>query len=418
MIFDISLYSSCFILGYVIYKSYEKKSLFNAHLIYWVVTLYTVYMPAFFYYEELTENDTYNMIFLLGNIGAFISLFVVPIRTPVKVVSYGEVRDFSIVIKVLALIYVIFLTLSVLYLIKQYGGIVNALTFSRLDAYLKDGITTGAGFKLLLLVPEICYFLLISLLLNRGQVKFSFVLAMISVIYYVFTANTRLPIIFPLIVFATIYIYKFQYKNIRLILPVALISGMIFVIGFSVVGSYLRNGQLENMELSSKMIYEEVGNRQTNQLGYYEWIKDLKDGLDDNRYDYEYGMGTIAYPIISFVPRAFWSEKPNTSSSNRLTELVYERKIGDGLPIYTFHLVGDGFFQFSWLGALLYPFLYIFLVSFTRNFIALKIPNSEYWQAYFLISCVPFVRAELPMVKVILTVIIVMVVKQLMRIRM
>ena len=102
----------------------------------------------------------------------------------------------------------------------------------------------------------------------------------------------------------------------------------------------------------------------------------------------QYGLGTFFYPVISFIPRAFWSSKPNTSSSNRLTELVYDRKIGDGQPIHTFHLVGDGFYQFAWLGSFLYPFLFIYIVTFMQVKVATHIPHGEYWR-YLLISSLP-----------------------------
>lgn len=387
----------------VLYQSWSKKSLLNPHLIYWMVTIYTIYLPALSYSKSLMDDNYFNFIFLFGSLGGVLGLILIPIRPAVLTSTTLQHRGIHPLILVLALVYGIFLVSSIVSLIISYGGILPALIYSRLDIYLSEGITKGAGWKLLMLLPEVCYYLLIAYSLNKNNVKRSVLLTALVITFYVFTANTRLPIIFPIATLSILYIHKFHAKSIRLLFPAALTLGLAGIMIFSVVGSYLRNGQLENLDLSFNTISAELVNRQDNQLGYYDWIHDLYEDLAQERYPYEYGAGVFYYPLISFIPRSLWHSKPNTSSSNRLTELVYDRKIGDGQPIHTFHLMGDGFYQFAWIGAFLYPFLFIFFVNLMQAKVATYIPNGEYWQVYLLMSSVPFVRAELPVVKLLLT---------------
>ena len=417
VIFSLSLVITICATFCTLYQSWSKKSLLNPHLIYWIVTIYTIYLPALSYSGSLTDDNYFNFIFLFGSLGGVLGLVLIPIRPAVlKSKTLGD-RGIHPLILLLALIYGMFLLSSIASLINSHGGIFSALIYSRLDIYLGEGIKKGAGWKLLMLLPEVCYYLVIAYSLNKNKVKRSVLLTALVVIFYVFTANTRLPIIFPIAILSILYIHKFHAKSIRLLFPAALCLGMAAIMIFSVVGSYLRNGQLENMDLSVSTLSTELVNRQDNQLGYYDWIHDLYEDLAQEKYPYEYGVGIFYYPVISFIPRAFWHSKPNTSSSNRLTELVYDRKIGDGQPIHTFHLMGDGFYQFAWVGAFLYPFLFIYLVSLMQVKVATYVPNGEYWQVYLLMSSVPFVRAELPVVKLLLTFLTILLVYQIQRVR-
>lgn len=417
MIFSLSLAITVLGTIYAIFQSWNKRSLLNPHLIYWIVTIYTIYLPALSYSGALKDDNYFNSIFLLGSAGAFLAMFIVPIRQPIlKSTRVSNKNRLHPIILLLAITYCLFLVSTVFNLIISHGGILQALFYSRLDIYLGDGIKKGSTIStLLMLLPEVCYYILIASSLNTNKLIRAIILTAIIVIFYIFTANTRLPIIFPIAIITILYIHRFHLKSIRFIFPLALSLGILAVMVFSVVGSYLRNGQLENMDLSISQISSEIVNRQDNQLGYYDWINDLYKGLEQGKFEHEYGLGLIYYPVVSFIPRAFWSEKPNTSSSNRLTELVYDRKIGDGKPIHTFHLIGDGFFQLSWFGAFFYPLFFIYLLSLMQSLVARHIPNSEYWQVYILLTAVPFVRAELPVVKLLLTFLIVFLIYNIQR---
>lgn len=389
-------------LAFVCWKSYEKRSLLNPHLIYWGVTVYTVYIPSLSSSSVLRDDYIFNMIFMFGNLGAVLALVLVPIRPAVLYSPYKNVVTHPIIL-LLACVYGFYLASTVINLIVSYGGVLPALVISRLDEYLEGGIKKGAGWGLLFLLPEICYYLFIAKSVNSGRLASAIFFTSLIVVFYVFTSNTRLPIIFPIIILVTIYIHKYHADAIRRIFPGAIVSGVVGIMIFSVVGSYLRNGQLGNMDLTVDSFVEQLSERRSNQLGYYDWIYDLKLGLDTGAFDYEYGVGVFYYPIISFIPRSVWHDKPNTSSSNRLTELVYDREIGDGQPIFTFHVIGDGYYQFSYAGAALYPFWFIWLVARLQLIVARYAPNGEYWQVYVLVSSLPFVRAELPVVLFMLT---------------
>jgi len=98
---------------------------------------------------------------------------------------------------------------------------------------------------------------------------------------------------------------------------------------------------------------------------------------------------------LSLVPRAVWPGKPLTSASNRLTELVYDVKIGDGTPITTFTVYGDGYFQAGYLGvfvgAAAFVLGYSLLLAWMWRF-----RHIEFWRAMVLLHMVTFFRGELP----------------------
>ena len=112
-------------------------NLFNPHIIYWLVTLYTIYLPALFYSEALISDNYFNTIFLLGTLGGVLGLVLIPIRPAVLESKTPKNNKLHFIIFFLALIYGIYLLGSVLNIIYSRGGILSALIYSRLDIYLK-----------------------------------------------------------------------------------------------------------------------------------------------------------------------------------------------------------------------------------------------------------------------------------------
>lgn len=411
MIFNVNLTISLIMLALVILYSIRNKSFYNPHLFYWGVTLYAVLLPARTYYPEIVRDELYNMLYLFSSLGAIAAFFLIPIKPEVALSNNKAKAQLHPIIVVLAMIYLCNLLYSIFSIVYASGGFINALVISRLDIYLKQGIMSGQSIsKIFMMLPEACLFILIGFLIHNRKLLASTTIVTILVTFYIFTSNTRLPILFPLIAYYVVLARVFFPQHIRKLIPLSIVGGLVFVIAFSVVGSYLRNGQIESLNLSQEMIIEEASSRSSNQLGYYKWVYDLYNKLQEGDMSYGYGVEFFLNPVTSFIPRIFWPQKPLTSSSNLLTEKVYEqRKIGDGEPIHTFLLIGEGFWQFSWLGAFILPFLFIFLVTFVAKKIA-NLPYSFYWQAYFIISCMPFVRAEMPLVKSLLILILVYVI--------
>jgi len=383
----------------------RRGSIINAHMLYWGISLYVLYIPGYFYDANLITNEYYNAIFLLGNLGAIAAFFIIRIKPEYKPAMLAHYEVPKHAISIMAIIYGLFLVSSLVNIIWSSGGIVSALVKSRLDLYLKEGITKGTGYDFLLILPQVGYYLLIGKAMETRRFLLAWFLVILLSTYYVFTANTRLPIVFPIIAASVLFIHIKYRQNLSVVVPPLIVAGVVFIVSFSVVGSFLRNGQVESIVGLTDTFMDQVQNRSSNQLGYYQWIYDLYEKVDSNEIDYEYGKALFYYPLISFFPRVFWPDKPLTSSSNRLTELVYNEKVGSGTEIYTFTLVGEGLWQLGYLGAFAFPFLFIYLIDKVMMIIQL-FKFSSFWNIIFIISMMSFVRAELPLVRLMVIVLL------------
>jgi hypothetical protein len=184
-------------------------------------------------------------------------------------------------------------------------------------------------------------------------------------------------------------------------MPVVITLGILFILVYSVFASSIRNGQIHDIADIAENYYEESNKQNSGQLGYYDWVYDLYIKIEEDEIDHDLGAAWFYYSPLSFIPRSLWAEKPITSTSNRLTELVYDKQVGGGTLIYTFTIIGEAYWQFSYLGAFIVPFLLIGMYVLVLRCVS-NLNYSSYWQAMILIEMIPFVRAELPIVQVML----------------
>lgn len=109
----------------------------------------------------------------------------------------------------------------------------------------------------------------------------------------------------------------------------------------------------------------------------------------------EYGMNYI-YMLLTYIPRALWSGKPNTAFEPRFTMLVQGGLTGDAgnASVWTFTAWGEGFAQFALVGVFLNLFLYGYVIRRVRTtarqhpdlllvWLYMSIPMATYLRAGF-----------------------------------
>jgi len=382
------------------YNTAKKGVVLSPHMIYWIVLIYVIYIPNM---GKEAKGFEYDLMYLIANLGGWLacSFYKIPIYCENK---FKKV-PVNIYIYILSSIYALFMLYTIINIIVTAGGVINALEVSRLDSYLTSGILKGRTFELLMLLPTVAYYLLIGKLFETGKFVRSFVLIMLLVIYFFFIANTRLPIIMPLMAFAVIVVNRYKPIDMRLLMPVVLTFGIVFVLVYSVFASSIRNGRIHDIGEIAENFFEESSRQDSGQLGYYDWVYDLYVKIDKDEIDHDFGAAWLYYSPLSFIPRSLWKEKPITSTSNRLTEMVYDQQVGSGTLIYTFTIIGEAYWQFSYIGVFIVPFLLIGMYILVFNSVS-KLKYSSYWQGMILIEMIPFVRAELPIVQVMLNLMI------------
>jgi hypothetical protein len=380
-----------------LYRAWLEGKLLTVPIIAWGMPLALMYYPlATTRAETLACDQPFALLLLSGAVGTAIGLFInrhVEARHEKSSTQPSVIPAW--IIDVGALLYFGFLWISVFGRVQKSGGVIEALTVARLEEFLGGAILEGRSLEVLFILPQILYFIAIGRLMARG--RWAIALAMVATLsaYYVFTANTRLPIVFPWVAFAIVAVQRMPLKRFRVIAPVAAGVATAAVGFIVVVGSALRLGTLESLSESSEGFSDVLRSQATADLGYPDWVKDLQRSVDNGQINPDYGYGWIVLGTLSIVPRVIWPDKPLTSASNRLTELVYGARIGDGTAITTFTIYGDGYFQGMYLGvgiaALFFVCGYGFLLAWMR-----RLCFTEFWSAMVLLHMVTFFRGEVP----------------------
>tara|TARA_Y100000588_G_scaffold65221_1_gene65099 strand:+ start:14285 stop:15541 length:1257 start_codon:yes stop_codon:yes gene_type:complete len=299
-------------------------------------------------------------------------------------------------VKLLSTIFIALLILEVIGVVVSSGGVYSALTRNRLEDYLGGGILSGSFMTLLLLLPKIGYFIRVGFLLETGRKKKAFILISIYAIYFVFTANTRLPILMPIASFIILYLFYFERKKVKRYGVFYAATAILILNILLVLGNSLRGGTAGETKVSSESIIAQ----NTEQLKYPMWINDLVNDIDNGAIDLSHGYSWFITPFVNLVPRILWPEKPLTSTSNILSEKVYGISVGDGKPITTFTLWGEGYWQFKLFGVILATFIFLFVSCFFIMILT-KLKYSGFFVVYFLCNITPFVRAESPIFMVL-----------------
>jgi len=139
-------------------------------------------------------------------------------------------------------IYGIYLFSSVVIPIVKYGGIIAALSTGRLEEYLEGGVLKGSTVGLFMLLPEVLYYFCIGKMLHTKRYVTASLLALLISIFYIFTANTRLPMIMPIMALGIVLVSKISRRWVPLIMPLIMAAGVFGVFSFSVIGNLIRGG--------------------------------------------------------------------------------------------------------------------------------------------------------------------------------
>jgi len=330
------------------------------------------------------------VFWLLAWIGIFLSLFFEPHSKCFRLGDkLNNQQSILWIIRGISMCVLFVMFLQVFEIINRFGGLSMALQRSRVDEYLSGGILRGSLLSgVVYAFFPFLFFYMGALFQERNRVQAISIYALI-IFYLILKAETRLPIIF---VFALPF--YFMYFSMK---PVSRVfwGGVGGTIGAVIFVAFVNFGAMVRSGVGKDLTWDEAFSlgRFTEQLGYRGWVFDLVSHFQNVSFDYCYQW--FVAPLINFIPRAFWSEKPITSSSNRLHELVAGFEVGDGNYITTYTIFGEGYFQLGYLGVVLAPILLVILFRSTV-FLVRNFPGNQVYLVWTLFRYIPFIRAELP----------------------
>lgn len=409
MIFGINFIIS--LLGFIYYtkRTFDRNLLLSPHMIIWGMPILLLFYPALLNQPFYIDNLSFNLIITAGLLGSFIGCFFVKIPNLARQHDeasgeWGKVKVPDDLLRIGAGVYLAYLLFHIIKPVIISKSVIGALSVSRLDQYLSGGILKGSGIELFFLFPEIIYYIFIGLAFNKRKYFKAILLCIVLSLYYIFNANTRLPMIMPLASFIIVYLSRLSRKMLLWLMPIILISGIIFVFAFSVLGNAIRWGQLTSVADLMEGVSMSFKAQNRSELGYFDWLYHFYDAIQLGQVQFDNGAAWCYYGPISIFPRALWPNKPITSTSNRLTESVYNSQIGTGIPITTFTIYGEGFWQAGYFGAFLAPILFMAIYGILINNIQ-YFANTDFWVAMLICQMATFFRGELPIPQFITTLI-------------
>jgi oligosaccharide repeat unit polymerase len=382
-------------------RAWRAGTLVDIHVIIWGMPFLLLAIPSLGADAVLQNDVAFNGVLSAGILGTAIASWLVrrarPLRLPTNLFS-TSIRAREPEPKWLlvgALLYAGYLVGTIAALVVENGGIIAALAVARVQAYLEGGILTGRSTELFFIVPQVFYYCYIGYAIERRRYVSAVGAVLLLCLFYVFTANTRLPMIFPLAALLFVRVGHARRATVRWIAPLLVVAALAGVLVFAVIGNAIRHGNVGVMD----QVVEDLGESTTGvaalDFGYYTWLHDEYAAVSDGSVSFDFGSAWAVLGPISMIPRVFWPEKPMTSTSNRLTESVYGVSVGDGTPITTFTLYGEGYFQFWYPGAFVAPIL--FLVGYALVLRGIRrYRYTSYWTAMILLHMTTQFRGEIP----------------------
>lgn len=179
---------------------------------------------------------------------------------------------------------------------------------------------------------------------------------LLMVISITLIASTRIPVIMNLAIPIAYYHYAVRRIN-KLLLVVIFVAAPVAI----TLLHGLRSGALFAWTVSDRLIAEIVVMKSF----HYLWQQ-----YTDGNIDLEYGANYYYYSPLTFIPKALWVEKPQTSFETRWTLNLFGSLLDEDaqISVHTFTPWGEGLVQFGWLGGMVNLFLYGLILNMTIGF--------------------------------------------------
>ena len=323
---------------------------------------YFILLPPVFIFCIPSALDGFSSLSVLTNFGLLIVflLSLINSKSIYKAFDYKarkiifSHKKLLIIISFFSYLYLFILIYEILNILKT-SSLLAILMNNRLEGYFDDAINKTNAVGTLSFVFSFFYYLKISILYNKKKYFFFIFLILIEVFYLSLTAVTRLSIVFPVVSLLIFLSYNYKLSKKKIVIYAS--SVFIMIIFFMSFSNKLRTGEDVSEITSYSQTIDDLS-RELNYEQYHELVLNYT-----NIYGFEYGYGWYLGAVVNFIPRFIYANKPITSSANRLTEVMSGEPPSMFNPVMTFTLIGDGYYQFSYIGVVINLIVFYFLSS-------------------------------------------------------
>ncbi|MFN3690189.1 MAG: hypothetical protein ACK4UU_04605, partial [Fimbriimonadales bacterium] len=236
-------------------------------------------------------------------------------------------------------------------------SLAEMLTLSAVQVHTQEA-TEGLGALPVILTYLLTVLLIMHLyfLIRERHYLTAFGIYLLMVISIVLIASTRVPVIMNLAIPIAYYHYAVRRINKLLLVGIFMAAPIALTLLHG-----LRGGTLLAWTVSDRLVAEVEVMKSFHHL----WQEYM-----DGNITMEYGANYYYYSLLTFIPKALWAEKPQTSFETRWTLNLFGSLLDETAIIFvrTFTPWGEGLVQFGWLGSVVNLFLYGLILNVAIRF--------------------------------------------------
>ncbi len=374
---------------YVFFKKYKTALLYPEYFIL-LPPVFIFILPYFLNgCEGLSVITNFGLLIIF--IISFISSKSIFLKSRIRLIRLEKLQNFYLkLVSFFAYTLLLIQMYSIFELLKT-TSLIQIYLSNRLELYFDESIDKGSVLGAFTVILSFFYYLKISILFTEKRYKLASLFVFVEIFYLTVFAVTRLSVVFPIISVVLFFLFRSNVSMKKLMYSfVFSMTLLVFYMSFS---NKLRTGQ-DSEVVSFKESLNDVS-REINYDQYHimaeKWV-DLR-GV-------EFGYGWYLGSVMNFIPRFVYPNKPVTSSANRYTEKVTGIPPSMNNPVITFTLIGDGYFQLSYLGIILnLIFFYVISSLIFWNLYYFQGNIGVYPAIRFSFFAFIYFRAEIPFVQ-------------------
>lgn len=243
--------------------------------------------------------------------------------------------------------------------------------------------TEGLGALPVIITYLLTVLLLMHLyfLIQQRQYLVAFGIYLLMTLSILLIASTRIPVIMNLAIPIAYYHYAVRRINKLLLIGIFVAAPVSITL---LQG--LRSGALFAWTVSDRLVAEIVVMKSFHHLWQAYMAGDIA---------LEYGANYYYYSPLTFIPKAIWAEKPQTSFETRWTLNLFGSLLDEDaqISVHTFTPWGEGLAQFGWLGGVINLFLYGLILNAAIRFFNQR-PHACLVYFFYTILAATFIRTS------------------------
>lgn len=268
------------------------------------------------------------------------------------------------IIRILGIAYIILLMAHLVYTLSARGlSLWNYLGSATMRHYQGPGYLSGESWLLrlseLFWIPALIW--MQYYLEKRKRLKFACILVFLMLVLAIFNQER-----FAFVQLAMVPVFFIHYKFSRIKIWAIIIFFSLALMA-SLFFDLWRSRGFEGI-FRGNLSFSYLKKRTEGDLNPVRWLHHVFELYEDDSLEYDY-FKQYGYSLAGQFPRVLWPDKPITAFEPRYTEKIFSIKMGQGNPIRTFTVFGEGLAMLGLLGIVVNCFMFGYLYRLARELI-------------------------------------------------